>query len=97
MLNTPTGADGDADAGEDRVLEEHERVDGVAVEAERVLEVAVVGGVDERREEHAVEVHAARLVVDLVLVAGPLGDFDDDVVAGHACAPRGSAVGGSLP
>ena len=80
-------ANRDGHAGERRVVEQHERVDGVAVEAEGVLEEAVVGRVDEAREEHPVEAHATRLVIDLVLVARTLRDLDDDVVRGHGNAP----------
>ena len=66
-------------AGEDRLGQQHQRVQRIAVLAEGVLEEAVVGGVAERRVEVAVELDPAGLVVHLVLVARPLGDLDDDV------------------
>ena len=72
-----------ANTGEDGVLEQSENVYGVTVEAESVLEVAVVGGVNERREQHAVEVDATCFVVNFVLVAASLGNFNDGVVSGH--------------
>ena len=73
-----------ADAGEQRVLAEHQHVDRVAVEAEGVLEVAVVRRVGHRRVEHAIEHDATGLVVDLVLVAAALRHLDGDVVVlGH--------------
>src|SRR5262249_44836242 len=69
----------------------------VAVLGQRVLEVAVVGGVTHRREEPAVEDDAADLVVPLVLVARAAGDLDEDDVghrrgayAGAACASSSS-------
>ena len=58
---------------------QHERVERVAVLAERVLDVAVVGRVLGRGEQRAVQPHAARRVIDLVLVAAPPGDLDQDV------------------
>ena len=67
-------------AGEQRVaLQQHQRVQRVAVVAERVLDVAVVGRVLGRGEQRAVQAHAAGLVVDLVLVAASPGDLDQDV------------------
>ena len=63
----------DQAAGERRLLQQHQRVERVAVEAEGVLDVAVVGGVLRRGEQHPVEADPAALVVDLVLVALPLG------------------------
>jgi hypothetical protein len=54
----PEDADGSAShpaAGERGLLQDHQRVERIAVLAERVVDVAVVGGVDRGREEAAVE------------------------------------------
>ena len=64
-----------------RVLEQDECVERVAVAAEGVGDEAVVGGVGGGGEEATVEEDLAVLVVDLVLVAAPTGDLDDDVDA----------------
>ena len=82
------GAHGDADTREQRVIEQDQHIDRVAVEAERVLEVPIVGGVDERREQHAVEKYAPGDVVDLVLVATALGDLDDCGIRGHGVVSK---------
>src|SRR5699024_7755527 len=66
----------DDHAGEDGLVEQHEGVDGVAVVRERLVDVAVVGRVAHRGEEEPVEIDLPGLVVDLVLVTGPLGDLD---------------------
>ena len=96
MLKHADGANLDAHAGEQRVVEQHEHVDGVAVEAERVLEEAVVGRVDECRVEHAVEVDATGLVVDLVLVAASAGDLDDCVYSAMAGSPLIQGLGSTF-
>ncbi len=92
MLNTPTGRTVDADAGEQLVVEQHQHVDRVAVVAERVLDVAVVRGVAERRVEHAVEEHPPGLVVDLVLDAAALRDLDEGGVVGHGVPSRSDSM-----
>jgi hypothetical protein len=73
------GAGRDQAAGERRLLDEHEGVQGVAVLTQGVLDEPVVGGVLRRREQRAVEADASTLVVHLVLVAHALGDLDQDV------------------
>ena len=70
--------DADAAAGERRVADEHERVERVAVLAERALDEAVVGGIAHRREQPPVEHDPAELVVALVLVARAGRDLDED-------------------
>ena len=69
----------DEAAREGRLLQQHERVQRVAVLAEGVLDVAVVGRVARRGEEQPVEPDPPGLVVDLVLVALSLRDLDGDV------------------
>ena len=71
----------DPHAGVDRVVEQDEGVEGIAVTAERVGDEPVVGRIRRRREQAPVEVDAAVLVVDLVLVAAAARDLDHDVDA----------------
>jgi hypothetical protein len=73
------GAGLDQTAGKGRLLDQHERVERVAVLTERVLDEPVVGGVLRRGEQRPVEADAPAFVVHLVLVAVPLGDLDRDV------------------
>ena len=69
----------DQAAGERRLVEQHQRVERVAVLTEGALDEAVVGRVAGRGEQHPVEPDPPGLVVDLVLVALTLGDLDGDV------------------
>ena len=75
------GATLDDDTRIHRVLEQDECVERIAVARERVGHESVIGGVRGGGEEATVEVDLAVLVVDLVLVAAPAGDLDDDVDA----------------
>ena len=77
-------AHADPAARERRLADEHERVERVAVLAERALDVAVVGRVAHRREEPPVEHDPLELVVPLVLVPRPRRDLDEDDAVTHA-------------
>jgi hypothetical protein len=68
----------DPAAGKRGIADEDERVERVAVPAERALDVAVVGGVAHRREEAAVEDDSAERAVPLVLVARARRDLHED-------------------
>ncbi len=64
-------------AGEGGLVEQDQRVERIGVFREGVGDEAVVGGIHRGREEAPVEAHHVALVVELVLVAAPLGDLDD--------------------
>jgi hypothetical protein len=81
------GANLHANAGKDGVFEKNQGVYGVAVKAQSVLEVPIIGGVSERREEHAVQINATGEVVNFVLVAASFRDFNNDVICGHEKTP----------
>jgi hypothetical protein len=70
----------------------HQRVERVAVTAERALHEAVVGGVAGAGEQPPVQPDATGVVVHLVLVALPLRDLDGDVEL-HGDSPLGPAAG----
>src|SRR5581483_2941965 len=59
-------------ARERRLLDDHERVERVAVSRERVGDEAVVGRIMHRGEQHAIEPDAAGRLVELVLGARAL-------------------------
>ena len=61
-----------------RLLPEHQRVERIAVVAERARDEAVVGGIVHGAVQHAVEPQQAGLLVQLVLVLAALRNFDDD-------------------
>jgi hypothetical protein len=62
---------------ESRLVEQDQGVERVAVLGEGVGDEPVVGRVARGGEEVPVEPHRTGVVVDLVLVAGPLRDLDD--------------------
>src|SRR5262249_30675978 len=82
----PDGARPDPAPGERRLADEHERVEGIAVAAERAFDEAVIGGVAHGGEQHPVEVDLPADVVHLVLVARTGRDLDDHrhLVLAHA-------------
>ena len=85
-------------AGEHRLGQQNQRIERVAVLAERVLEEAVVGRVGHGRVEVAVQLHPAGVVVHLVLVARTLGDLDDYVeLHRRASLPCTPVVGTASP
>ena len=75
----PERAATDLAAGERGLLEQHQHVQRVAVHAERAVDEPVIVRVARGGEEHPVKPNAARLVINLVLVAAALGDLDRDV------------------
>jgi hypothetical protein len=78
MLKTPTTRAADAAAGERRLADEHERVERIAVVAQRALDEAVVRRIAHRREEPPVEDDLPGGGVDLVLVARAHRHLDED-------------------
>ena len=86
-IENANGAHLDAHPGKDRVFEQNESVHGVTVKAESVLEVAIIGGVGEGREKNTVQINATSEVVNFVLVATSLRDFNNDVICGHEQTP----------
>lgn len=74
------------------VFSENENVEGIAVLGERVGDEPVFSGVGSGREKAAVEVDPPSFVVNLVLVATPARDLDDDIDCFHF-----SILPGSVP
>ncbi len=73
--------------GKGRLLDEDERIQRVAVVAQSSLDEPVVGRILGSGEEGAVEPDSSGLVVNLVLVAVPLGNLDRDVEVQHRALP----------
>jgi hypothetical protein len=63
---------------ERRLTNEHQRIQRIAVQAQRAVDESVVRGILHGREQHAVQEDRAGLVVELVLVPRSLGDLHDD-------------------
>ena len=59
-------------------LPEDQSIERIAVVAERARDEAVVGGIVHRAEKHAIQFEQPGFLVQLVLVLGPFGNFDDD-------------------
>src|ERR1035437_2440266 len=70
----------DQASGKCRLLEQDQRIQGVPVLAQGVLDVAIVGRVAGGGEQQPVEPDATGGVVHLILVAVSLGNLDRDVV-----------------
>src|SRR5215472_6469811 len=83
-------------AGEGRLLQRYQSVEGVAVLGQRVLDEPVVGGVTSGGEQHPVQSDPARIVIHLVLVALTLGDLDDYIEL-HGRSPLPARVLTDLP
>ena len=62
------GAASDDDAGEGRLLEEDERVEGVSIKAQRVVDESVVVRISRRGEEHSIKANAPCCVIHLVFI-----------------------------
>ena len=78
-------------------LHENEGIEWIFIEAERVVDVAVVVGVPSGREQHPIQPNPASLVIHLVLVSTARGDFDRYIelkgfhchsFRGRRCRPR---------
>src|SRR3954454_21789491 len=75
------GSGDDPHAGKDGIFEQDQSVQRVAVAGQGFGNVSVVGRIGGRREQPSVEVDAAGVVIDLVLVTTAAGDLHDDVNA----------------
>ena len=85
MWNTPTTRPRMRQPGKRRLADEDERVQRIAVAAERALDEPVVRRVRHRREEAPVEDDGAELLVELVLVPRARRHLhEDDDGLGHA-------------
>ena len=85
MWKTPTTRAANPAAGERGLADEDERVERVAVAAQRPLDEPVVRRVRHRGEQAPVEDDRAELLVELVLVPRARRNLDeDDDVLGHA-------------
>src|SRR3954470_23575177 len=86
--------DVDHAAGERRLRHADDRVERVAVQAERLRDEPVVHRIDHRREQEAVELDHVFVVVELVLVAAPLWDLDQELerLVAHESELTGAAL-----
>src|SRR5690242_2406606 len=89
----PDRAAADQAAGERGLLDQHHRVERVAVLAQGVRDEAVVGRVLRRGEQRPVQPDQAAFVVNLVLVPAAPRDLDHDVEF-HGCGFPGAQAGG---
>jgi hypothetical protein len=79
MWYRPTARHSTTQPGNTEFGDHHERVERIAVLAQRAVDVAVVIRVAHRGEQGTVQEDAAGLVVDFVLVLGAARNFHDDV------------------
>jgi hypothetical protein len=74
--NGPTPDD---HAGESGLLDQHEGIEGVTVQAEGVFNEAVVVGVAGGGEQHSIKANTPGVVVDFVFIATAPRNFNGDV------------------
>jgi hypothetical protein len=75
----PDGPASDQTTWKGGFLHQHERVEGVDIGAERSVDEPVVGRILGSGEQRPVQADPARRTVKQALVAGSLGDLDDDI------------------
>jgi serine-type D-Ala-D-Ala carboxypeptidase/endopeptidase (penicillin-binding protein 4) len=75
----PDGATANHNSREGWFLDKYECIEGITVEAQGVVDEAVVMRIARRSKEHAVQPDPASLVIHLVLIPATSGDLDGDV------------------